>query len=56
MSIKHPATELSDQPPTANLAEECRLQSHLAAKADMADTDMQQFMDEALTDIDGWTG
>ena len=36
-------------------AEECRRQSCLAAIADVADTDMQHFMDEALTDVDGWT-
>ncbi|MBP8214677.1 MAG: DUF3018 family protein, partial [Propionivibrio sp.] len=36
-------------------ADECRRQSHLAAQADMADTDMQNFMDEVLTDMDGWT-
>lgn len=35
-------------------AEECRRQSLLAAKADAADTDMQQFMDDALADIEGW--
>jgi hypothetical protein len=35
--------------------EECRRQSRLAAQADMADTDMQHFMDEALADVDGWT-
>ena len=37
-----------------NFAEECRRQSRLAAKADKADTDMQQFLDEALADLDGW--
>jgi Antitoxin MazE-like len=36
-------------------AEECRRQSHLAAQADRADTDMQHFMDEALAEVDGWT-
>ena len=36
-------------------ADECRRQSHLAAQADMAYTDMQNFMDEVLTDMDGWT-
>ncbi len=35
-------------------AEECRRQSRLAAEADMADRDMQQWMDEALADVDGW--
>jgi hypothetical protein len=38
-----------------NFAEECRRQSRLAAQADMADTDMQHFMDETLADVDGWT-
>jgi hypothetical protein len=36
-------------------AEECRRQSRLAAQADMADTDMKHFMDEALAEVDGWT-
>ena len=36
-------------------AEECRRQSHFAAQAGSTDTDMQQFMDEALADVDGWT-
>jgi len=35
-------------------AEECRRQSHLAAEADLADRDMQQWMDDALEDLDGW--
>jgi hypothetical protein len=39
-----------------DFAEECRRQSRLAAQADMADKDMQQFMDESLADVDGWTG
>jgi hypothetical protein len=38
-----------------NFAEECRRQSRLVAQADMADTGMQRFMDEALADVDGWT-
>jgi hypothetical protein len=38
-----------------NFAEECRRQSRLAAQADMADADMQEFMDEALAGMDGWT-
>jgi hypothetical protein len=38
-----------------NFAEECRRQSGLVAQADMADADMQQLMDEALADVDGWT-
>ncbi|WP_185265959.1 antitoxin MazE family protein [Halopseudomonas xiamenensis] len=38
-----------------DFAEECRRQSRLAARADSADHNMQDFMDEALGDIDGWT-
>lgn len=38
-----------------DFAEECRRQCYLATQADMADTDMQHFMDEALVDMDGWT-
>jgi len=36
-------------------ADECRRQSRLVVQADMADTDMQNFMDEALAEVDGWT-
>lgn len=36
-------------------AEECHRQSLLVAQADSADTAMQQFMDEALADVDSWT-
>lgn len=36
-------------------AEECRRQSKLASQADMADVEMMDFMDEALSDVDGWT-
>lgn len=36
-------------------AEECRRQCLLVAQADSADAAMQQFMDEALADVDGWT-
>ena len=38
-----------------DFAEECRRQCHLATQADIADTDMQQFMDEVLADVNGWT-
>ncbi len=38
-----------------DFAAECRCQSRLAAEADMADADMQAFMDAALADVDGWT-
>ena len=37
-----------------NFAEECRRQSRLVAQSDLADTDMLNFMDEALADVDGW--
>lgn len=37
-----------------DFAEECRRQCRLAAQADLADAEMQQFMDEAA-DMDGWT-
>ncbi|MFZ3043257.1 MAG: antitoxin MazE family protein [Thiobacillus sp.] len=36
-------------------AEECRRQSKRAAQADRADVEMMDFMDEALSDADGWT-
>ena len=38
-----------------DFAGECRRQSLLVAQADSTDTVMQQFMDEALADVDGWT-
>lgn len=37
-----------------DFAEECRRQSRLVSQADTADTDMQQFLDDALADLDGW--
>ena len=37
-----------------DFAAECRRQSLLVAQADSVDTDMQDFMDDALADIDGW--
>jgi len=37
-------------------AKECRRQCRLAAKADMADASLQPFMEQALADVDGWTG
>jgi hypothetical protein len=37
-----------------DFAEECHRQCRLAAQADMADTDMQRFMDDALLGLDGW--
>lgn len=38
-----------------DFAEECRRQSRHAARADSADHNMQDFMDEAPGNIDGWT-
>jgi hypothetical protein len=38
-----------------DFAEECRRQCLLVAQADSANMAMQQFMDEALADEDGWT-
>lgn len=35
--------------------EECRRQSKLAAQADRADVEMMGFIDEVLSDVDGWT-
>ncbi|PKO73377.1 MAG: DUF3018 domain-containing protein [Betaproteobacteria bacterium HGW-Betaproteobacteria-17] len=35
--------------------EECRRQSKLASQADRADVEMMDFMDEVLSDVDGWT-
>ena len=34
---------------------QCRRQCRLAAQSDAADTGLQQLMDEALSDVDGWT-
>lgn len=38
-----------------DFAEACRRQSLLVAQAEMADTEMQRLLDEALADVDGWT-
>ena len=38
-----------------DFAAECRRQSKLASQSDMADVEMMDFMDEALSDVDGWT-
>jgi len=38
-----------------DFAAECQRQSRLAAQVDKADKEMQQFMDAALADVDGWT-
>jgi len=37
-----------------DFADECRRQSRLVAQADHQDGALEQFMDEALADIDGW--
>lgn len=36
-------------------AAECGRQCRLVAEVDQADTAIQEFMDDALSDIDGWT-
>jgi len=36
-------------------AVECRRQSRLVAQTDMADRDMQRFIDDAVADLEGWT-
>ena len=41
-----------------DFAEECRRQSKLVSQSDLADADMLDFMDDALSDLDdvgGWT-
>ena len=38
-----------------DFAQECRRQSRIAAQADLAETGLQPFMDEALADLEGWT-
>ena len=35
-------------------AAQCKRQSELAAKSDLADVEMLQFMDAVLSDLDGW--
>ena len=35
-------------------SEECKRQSAIASRSDMSDVEMLGFMDEALSDIDGW--
>jgi hypothetical protein len=39
----------------ARFADECRRQSLLVSQADQDDADLQDFMDTALADVDGWT-
>jgi len=38
-----------------DFAAECRRQSLLVSQADAADTDLLKLMDDALSDVDGWT-
>lgn len=35
-------------------AAECRRQSQLVARADAADAELMDFMDDALADVEGW--
>ena len=37
-----------------DFAEECKRQSKLASQADREDVEMLGFMDQALSDMDGW--
>lgn len=37
-----------------DFASECQRQSRLASQADMADTEMMDFMDKVLSDVEGW--
>lgn len=41
---------------TPNFAAECKRQSELVSRADVADVEMMEFMDKALSDVDGWVG
>ena len=36
-------------------AQESRRQSQIASQVDVADADMERFMDAALADVGGWT-
>ena len=36
-------------------AAECMRQSKIASQADMNDIELLDFMEQALTDVDGWT-
>jgi hypothetical protein len=35
--------------------EECRKQSRLAAQSNLGDNELEQLMNKALADLDGWT-
>lgn len=37
-----------------DFAAECQRQSRLVSQADKADAEMMEFMDEVLSDADGW--
>ncbi len=37
-----------------DFSDECRRQCRLVAQADHQDSALEQFMDEALADLDGW--
>ena len=37
-----------------DFAQECKRQSGLVSQADSADAELLGFMDEALSDVDGW--
>ena len=37
-----------------DFAAECRRQSRRVSRADKADVEMMEFMDSALSDVDGW--
>ena len=37
-----------------DFAAECRRQSRRVSRADKADAEMMEFMDSALSDVDGW--
>ncbi len=39
----------------AGFADECRRQSMLVAKADANDQGLDEFMDDAIADIEGWS-
>ena len=38
-----------------DFAAECRRQSRLVAQTDLAESDMQRFIEDALPDLEGWT-
>ena len=38
-----------------NFVEECHRQAKIVAEADLDDSDLLDFLDESLLDIDGWT-